>query len=137
METLVTIAVMSIGVIGLALSMSSAQILARDSVVQSQFAAYERGVSDALRSLTAAYVSCATTASYSGVVSTVTAPASTQSVVVFALDLMKQPSSDNASGYLALCGATQDWGVQRLTLKFKDTASGLTLYRVVYKTWHP
>ena len=133
-ETIVTIAIMTIGVLGIALSLSSSQLLARAATTQAQLAASARFISDDLRSVGVPYIPCATTASYRGTVTALQPQLPpTVSPTINRLDLVA-PSGHNASGVLASCG---DWGVQRISLTLTDTPSGRTLQRVVYKTWHP
>lgn len=137
-EAVVTIAVMSIGVLGLALSLSSVQLLARAETRQSQLAATVRLIGDTLRSSgSTAYIACASAGSYNSVLASLALP-TTENYSVLSLDLVPPSGANyNASGFLAPCSGTPDWGLQRISIRVTDNPSGQVLNRVVYKMWHP
>jgi len=151
-EMIVTMAIMSLVIVGIAASFSSAELAARDVSVQSQLEARARQDTDLLRSDCGAAQSNAQCGSQ-GVPYVICAGASgaTGSYGSYILDsvtvTLETSATSNSAGTLANpvgkipkdCGGNpdvKDYGIQKLTVTVTDTAAGRSLTRVVYKKWN-
>jgi prepilin-type N-terminal cleavage/methylation domain-containing protein len=141
-EMILTIAIISVGIVGIAASFSTAELAARDVSIQSQLEVRARWDTDLLRSSCGAatssaqcgspaqgvpYVICAGISAYGSYISP-------DSVTV-----TLETSASSNSGALKDCGGTpdvQDYGIQKLTVTVKDAATGRSLTRIVYKNWN-
>jgi prepilin-type N-terminal cleavage/methylation domain-containing protein len=150
-EMILTIAIISVGIVGIAASFSTAELAARDVSVQSQLEAQARLDTDLLRSDCLAaitttqcgsqgvpYIICAGTAAATG--------GSYSSYIPDTVTVTLETSAtSNSAGTLANpagkipkdCGGSpdvQDYGIQKLTVTV--TATGRSLSRIVYKKWN-
>lgn len=153
-ETVVTVAVLAVGVVGIASSLAAVERIAGISQNQSQLEVSMRQLSDWVRNSTSAtcssgtcpslpYRYCATNpstynafvanAEAAGTLTSSIGSAPIQSVKVSTAGTRTGSTGTVAMPSLTSCGGGGgDWGVQEITLKI--TANGNTVQRVVWKS---
>lgn len=152
-ETIVTVAVMTVGVLGIASSLSAVERIATISQNQSQLEVSMRQLSDWARNSSSGtcssaqcpampYRYCATdpstynafvvNAEASGALSSSIGSAPIRSVNVATGSTRTAGTTPYTIPALASCTGGGDWGVQEITLKV--TVSGNTVQRVVWKS---
>lgn len=135
-ETIVTIAILAIGVTGIAASFSASQILSRDNALEAELAATARSNTDNLRSSAVAYVPCAAPSVYQ---TSVSQPAGETVTVLAPVIYIQTVAGSNNAAPLHDCGGVpdqKDLGIQQLRIKTTDQATGRSLVRVVLKMWN-
>lgn len=133
-ETIVTIAVLGIGIVGIAASFSATQTQATRVATSARLATAVRDNTDALRSAATPYTACGKVSDYSAYLQQ-----PTWGSVIIAPPILYEsvPTGTNNAGPLQDCGgAQQDWGVQELRITATDSATGQTLSRIVLKMWN-
>lgn len=134
-ETIVTVAILAVGVTGIAASFSASQILSRDGALEAKLAATARWNTDNLRSSAVAYVPCALASAYQ--TSVYQPPGQIVTVLSPVIFIQTIAGSNNAA--LQDCGGVpdqKDLGIQQLRIQTTDQATGRSLVRVVLKMWN-
>ena len=135
-ETIVTVAILAIGVTGIAASFSASQILSRDIAIEAKVAATGRLNTDNLRSSAVGYVPCAPASAYQ---TSVFQPPGETVTVLTPIIFIQTIAGSNNGAVLQDCGGTpdqRDLGIQQLRIKTTDQATGRSLVRVVLKMWN-